>query len=65
MSAGCTGPCDQGRRPCVAPQACQRPEPADLKEPLLSDVAITRLFWLNYAVAMGLVIWYVVSKVWP
>lgn len=23
----CCGTCDQGRRPCITPEACQRPEP--------------------------------------
>lgn len=24
MSAHCTGPCEQGRKPCPAPEACER-----------------------------------------
>ena len=28
----CTGPCQQGRQPCPAPEACEQPEPATSKD---------------------------------
>lgn len=43
----CAGPCDQGRRPCPAPQACAAPDDENDADP--RDSAI---FWRLYGAAV-------------
>jgi len=54
----CTGPCEQGDRVCMTPEACQRPSAADAAdaaegwEP--ASVADNLAFWLPVLFCTGL-----------
>lgn len=50
----CSGPCEQGRRECPCPQACERP-PMKRSDPLL----LLALFVGSWAVVSFVI------KVWP
>lgn len=53
MTPGCSGACEQGRRPCPTPQAC---EVEDALAPARGAIcAITYVIWA--AVALGLLGW--------
>ena len=48
----CSGACDQGRKACVTPQACERPE----DDGWASDVAV--LGWGGF---LALVVWWLAA----
>jgi hypothetical protein len=52
----CAGPCDQGRRPCPTPEACEVPN--DLYDPklaVLTDLAIAVAIIAAIAIVVGAV----------
>lgn len=52
---GCSDPCEQGRRACPCPEACQRDDSLDAAHGVVMGVALAFVLWGLLALAALLV----------